>query len=70
MFEFFESSNSFYEIDCYFCFQTFEVFLETAGFQGKNSEIIDCTVCCNPNKIEYECRAGKITSLIVSDGNA
>ena len=69
--ELFELNDFFFHITCYFCFESFEIYLEPAvDFDHKNSEIIDCTVCCNPNKIDYECSHGEITSLIVSDGNA
>ena len=42
-------------ITCFFCFEQFEVSLEVgASFNGNNSEIYDCEVCCNPNKLDYE----------------
>ena len=57
-------------ITCYFCFETFEVDLEVSeAFNGHNSEIYDCVVCCNPNKIEYEVVEGEISNLVVGDGN-
>jgi len=57
-------------ITCYFCFEEFEVFLEVEeSFHGTNSEIYDCVVCCNPNKLEYYADGGEITITQVSDGN-
>ena len=42
------------EITCHFCFEQFEVSLEIgSSFIGKNIEIYDCEICCNPNKLEY-----------------
>ena len=39
---------------CHFCFERFEVSLEIgSSFIGKNIEIYDCEICCNPNKLEY-----------------
>lgn len=57
-------------LTCHFCFETFEVDLEIAQtFSGHNTEIYDCTVCCNPNKIDYEVYEGEVSGLTVSDGN-
>ena len=57
-------------IICHFCFETFEVNLEVGEtFNGRNSEIYDCVVCCNPNKIDYEIYESEISSLVTSDGN-
>ena len=48
----------------------FEVDLGIAEtFSGQNSEIYDCIVCCNPNKIDYEVYDGEVRTLTVSDGN-
>ena len=58
-------------ITCHFCFQTFEVNLEVSeAFSGHNSEVYDCVVCCNPNKIDYEVHDGVVIDIILSDGNA
>ena len=57
-------------ITCYFCFETFEIDLgidET--FSGKNTEIFDCEICCNPNKVDTDIYDGEVSSLTVSDGN-
>ena len=58
-------------LTCDFCFETFEVGLEIDQmFSGHNTEIYDCVVCCNPNKIDYEVFEGEVSALTVSDGNA
>ena len=57
-------------ITCYFCFENFEIDLgidET--FSGKNTEIFDCEICCNPNKVDTDIYDGTVSSLTVSDGN-
>ena len=57
-------------IICHFCFETFEVDLGIdINFSGNNTEIFDCEVCCNPNKIYTEVYEGEVSSLIISDGN-
>jgi len=57
-------------ITCFFCFEQFEVLLEVgASFNGNNSEIYDCEVCCNPKKIDYEVYDGEININYVGDGN-
>ena len=58
------------EITCHFCFEQFEVSLEIgSSFIGKNIEIYDCEICCNPNKLEYVVDNGEIIINNVSDGN-
>ena len=58
------------QITCYFCFEQFEVDIEiNQEFTGHNTEIYDCIVCCNPNKLSYEIYDSEIRSLAVSDGN-
>ena len=55
---------------CHFCFETFEVDLEVSDdFSGHDSEIYDCVVCCNPNKIDYDVREGEVRRVELSDGN-
>ena len=55
---------------CHFCFETFEVDLGIGEtFTGHNSEIHDCVVCCNPNRIDYVASEGVVSSLVVGDGN-
>ena len=42
-------------ITCYFCFETFEIDLGIdQKFSGHNSEIFDCEICCNPNKVNTQ----------------
>ena len=63
-------SNLEHKITCHFCFEEFEVDLEFHDdFMGHNSEIYDCVVCCNPNKLSYEIYNGEIISITVGDGN-
>ena len=58
------------EITCHFCFEQFEVSLEIgSSFIGKNIEIYDCEICCNPNKLEYVVDNGEIIINNVSDGS-
>ena len=57
-------------LTCHFCFESFEVDLEVSeDFSGHNSEIYDCVVCCNPNKIDYDVCDGEVSSIVLSDGN-
>ncbi len=57
-------------ITCFFCFEQFEVSLEIdTSFTGSDTEIYDCEVCCNPNKLEYEAYDGEITINNVGNGN-
>ncbi len=55
------------EITCHFCFETFDIQVDV--FDGLNTEIWDCEVCCNPNKIEYGFENEKLVRLEVSNGN-
>ena len=62
--------SNFQIITCHFCFEIFEIDLEIAeAFSGRNSDVYDGVVCCNPNKINYEVYDGVVTNLIVNDGN-
>ena len=54
-------------IVCFFCFETFKIFLDETDLT--NTEIWDCEVCCNPNKIQYQIRNGKLIIFDISDGN-
>ena len=57
-------------ITCFFCFEQFEVSLEIdTSFTGNDSEIYDCEICCNPNKLDYEVYHGEINISNVGDGN-
>ena len=54
----------------YFCGETFEIaFGIDETFSGKNTEIFDCEICCNPNKVDTDIYDGEVSSLTVSDGN-
>ena len=57
-------------ITCYFCFETFEIDLGIdQTFSGHNSEIFDCEICCNPNKVDTQIYEGEVISISISDGN-
>ena len=57
-------------ITCYFCFETFEIDLGIdQTFSGHNSEIFDCEICCNPNKVNTQIYEGEVSSIGISDGN-
>ena len=57
-------------ITCYFCFETFEIDLGIEQtFSGHNSEIFDCEICCNPNKVDTQIYEGEVSSINISDGN-
>ena len=54
-------------IVCFFCFETFEIFLDESDVT--NVEILDCEICCNPNKVQYKLRDGVLTIYEISNGN-
>lgn len=57
-------------ITCHFCFESFEIYLEIdPSFNGNNSDIFDCKVCCNPNMVNVIVSDGEIVSLSISSGN-
>ena len=57
-------------ITCYFCFEQYEVSLEIGtSFVGNISEIYDCEICCNPNRLDYEVNDGEIMINSVTNGN-
>ena len=57
-------------ITCHFCFETFQVDLGISQtFSGHNTEIFDCEVYCNPNKMYTEVYEGEVSFITVSDGN-
>ena len=57
-------------VTCFFCFEQFEVSLEVSNsFDGNISEIYDCEICSNPNKLDYEVYDGEININNVGDGN-
>ena len=68
--DFIETNDGFIQITCHFCFEPFEVQLDVSSENFlKNSEIIDCTICCNPNRIDYEVDESGISTLSITDGN-
>ena len=57
-------------ITCYFCFEIFEIDLgNDQTFSGHNSEIFDCEICCNPNKVNTQIYEGEVSFISISDGN-
>ncbi len=58
-----EASQS---IQCPFCGQEFEVFLDTS--QPSQTFTTDCEVCCRPLQVTAECEPGEILSLAVNGG--
>ncbi|MAD91741.1 MAG: hypothetical protein CMQ54_03300 [Gammaproteobacteria bacterium] len=64
------TTNKALVITCYFCFEQFDINLEIhENFSGHDTDIYDCFICCNPNKISYEFDNGEIISMVISDGN-
>lgn len=57
------------EITCHFCYEQFTFDVSNPDFDGLNTEIWDCEVCCNPNQIAYGIKNKEVTSLEVSSGN-
>ena len=55
------------EVTCYFCYETFEVYLDLV--EGSDTVIIDCDVCCNPNLIRYQISNETISILNTDSGN-
>jgi hypothetical protein len=55
------------EITCHFCFEKFTI--EVVVYDGLNTEIWDCEVCCNPNQIKYGIENEELVLLEVSNGN-
>ena len=49
------------EIICPYCGEAFAMALDTS--QGGGSTIEDCTVCCRPIAIDYECEPGEVFSV-------
>ena len=56
-----------HQVTCYFCFQDFEITLEV--FSTINTEIWDCEICCNPNRVSYLINDETFIILEISDGN-
>lgn len=55
------------EVTCYFCYETFEVYLDL--IEGSDTVIIDCVVCCNPNLIHYQISNNSINVIDINSGN-
>ena len=55
------------EITCYFCYETFEIYLDLVD--GSDTVIIDCDICCNPNLIRYQVSNETIIVLNIDSGN-
>jgi len=55
------------EVTCYFCYETFEVYLDL--IEGSDTVIFDCDVCCNPNLIRYQIRNNFISVIDINSGN-
>ena len=55
------------KVTCYFCYETFEVYLDLV--EGSDTVIIDCDVCCNPNLIRYQISNETISVLNTDSGN-
>ena len=55
------------EVTCYFCYKIFEVYLDLV--EGRDTVIIDCDVCCNPNLIRYQIINETISVLNIDSGN-
>ena len=55
------------EITCYTCHEKYYDFIDV--FEGIYQEIIDCEICCRPNKITIEMKNKVFTIFEISDGN-
>tara|TARA_Y100001970_G_C13488434_1_gene487792 strand:+ start:340 stop:519 length:180 start_codon:yes stop_codon:yes gene_type:complete len=55
------------EITCYTCFEKYVYFIDV--YEGIYQEIVDCEICCRPNKITIEVKNKIITRYEISDGN-
>jgi hypothetical protein len=49
------------EIECPYCGEVFTSAVDTS--QGSSSTIEDCTVCCRPIALQFECEAGEVLSV-------
>ena len=52
---------------CHTCHERYYEFIDI--FEGIYQEIIDCEICCRPNKITVEAKNKVITRFEISDGN-
>ena len=55
------------EVTCYFCYETFEIYLDL--IEGCDNVIIDCDVCCNPNLIHYQISNNSVSVIDINNGN-
>ena len=55
------------EITCFTCYENFTIYIDIQN--GSYTEIIDCEICCRPNKISLICKNDQIIEFDVSDGN-
>ena len=55
------------EITCFTCYENFTDYIDIQN--GSYNEIIDCEICCWPNKISLTCKNDQIIEFDVSDGN-
>ena len=55
------------EITCHTCYERYYDFIDI--FDGSYQEIIDCEICCRPNKITIEIKNKIFTRFEISDGN-
>ena len=49
------------EIECPYCGEVFPSSVDTS--QGSSSTIEDCSVCCRPIAVRFECEAGEVLSV-------
>tara|TARA_Y100001970_G_C14116695_1_gene793974 strand:+ start:72 stop:251 length:180 start_codon:yes stop_codon:yes gene_type:complete len=55
------------EITCYTCHEKYYDFID--AYEGIYQEIIDCEICCCPNKITIEWKNKVFTRFEITDGN-
>ena len=55
------------EITCHTCHENYYGLIDV--FDGIFQEIIDCEICCRPNKITIEMKNKVFTRFEISDGN-
>ena len=56
-----------FAITCHFCHESFDIYLDL--IDGSDSEIFDCSVCCNPNLIKFSIKNENIIILEITSGN-
>lgn len=49
------------EVQCPYCGEVFQTTADTS--QGSYSTIEDCTVCCRPIALRFECDAGQLIAV-------